>query len=538
MTTNARQAGPDPDARESAAERRGVVVADGNTGRGSRVVDECSTAGFPCKLAPHGAAALEIALATQPAVVIAQLDLPLVDAVKLAEILRANPRTRHTRFVFLGAGDSLGARGAVGDRLLASDARPGEIVQTVAELLDRQGRIDALDTLARPGGTAEGEIGELPLADLLQSLMMQRRSGRLSLVREAEGGGPEQGVLLLRDGEVIQAGVGQVDGEKALFRLLTWSTGHFSFESGLPAEAPVILAPTRRLLVEGLRQLEEWDRHSTRLPPLEAPVRLNVKNSELPNIVHPLTQEVLLLLELYGQVREVVDHCAYPDYQVLRTLHTLDERGIVQIGRVPAPGPAVVAPTERLFSDGQARRLAEWLRVTASPGQSGEAIAKLLVVAAAPGSIPEFLGLLESVPEVDLEIDPARGAELGDSLATLARIGVADDVSIELVHVPSGTSWEPFWPVAGHGALGTLFLLGAPVSGSTRRIETVADRLGRLPRARTFHVVLLGPDQRVGPDELRENLALIDEASLFLLPTRSDKDPSILLRSLFARVMP
>ena len=45
-------------AHEAAAERRLVVVADGNTGRGARVVDECSTAGFPCKLAPHGACLL------------------------------------------------------------------------------------------------------------------------------------------------------------------------------------------------------------------------------------------------------------------------------------------------------------------------------------------------------------------------------------------------------------------------------------------------------------------------------------------------
>jgi hypothetical protein len=51
-------------------------------------------------------------------------------------------------------------------------------------------------------------------------------------------------------------------------------------------------------------------------------------------------------------------------------------------------------------------------------------------------------------------------------------------------------------------------------------------------------VVLLGKDERIAPDELRENLALIDEASLFLLPTESGKDPQTLLRSLFARVMP
>ena len=49
MTTNARHDQQGPDAPESAGERRLVLVADGNTGRGSRVVDECSTAGFPSR---------------------------------------------------------------------------------------------------------------------------------------------------------------------------------------------------------------------------------------------------------------------------------------------------------------------------------------------------------------------------------------------------------------------------------------------------------------------------------------------------------
>ena len=535
MAAQAKQIPKSPRPAEPAAERRLVLVADGNTGRGSRLLDECSTAGFLAKLAPHGAAALEVALAVQPAVVIAQLDLPLVDALKLAEILRANPRTRDTRFIFLGPGEGLGSRGAVGDRLLPADTRPVEVVRTLVDVLDRQSRIESLDTLARPGGTADGEIGELPLADLLQSLLLQRRSGRLCLVREAETGGAEQGVLTIRDGEVIQARTGTVEGEKALFRLMAWTSGQFSFEAGTPGETPSILAPTRRLLAEGMRQLEEWDRLSLRLPPLDSPVRLNVRNSELPNIVHPLTQEVLLLLELYGTVREVVDHSAFPDYQVLRTLHTLGERDIVEIGRAPMPRPGRKRASERLFSDAQGRRLADWLR---EGGASNGAAAKLLVVSSGATSLPDFLRLLEALPEVELELDPDRAADLGGQLVTLGRIDVSDGVAIEIVHLPGESEWAPFWPVAGHAALGTLFLLEAPVASSARRIAPVATNLARLPRARTFHVVLLGKHDRIGPDELRENLALIDEASLFLLPIQSEKDPAALLRGLFARVMP
>ena len=62
--------------------------------------------------------------------------------------------------------------------------------------------------------------------------------------------------------------------------------------------------------------------------------------------------------------------------------------------------------------------------------------------------------------------------------------------------------------------------------------------LSEMPRPRTFHVMLLRKGERIAPDELRQNLALIDEASLFLLPLESSKPPAALLRGLFARVVP
>jgi CheY-like chemotaxis protein len=515
-----------------------ILVADGNTGRGQRVVDECTTAGYPCKLAPHGAAALEIALATRPAVVVAQLELPLVDALKLAEILRANPRTRAARFIFLGTGESLGSRGAVGDRLLACDARPDEIVRNIEELFERQGRIDSLDRASEADGEVTGELGELSLADLLQSFLLQRRTGELTLRRSDEKGAEQVARLGIKDGDVVQAEVETVDGEKALFRLLTWRQGRFHFQPGDRDEPPRILAPTRRLLVEGLRQLEEWDRLSPQLPPLASPLKLTVKTSDLPNIVHPLTQEVLLLLELYGTVGEIVDHCEFPDYQVLRTLNTLSDRGIVQLGRVPTPAPS--APrrdSDGLINEAQARRLRDWLKETGCR-EDWTPDPKLLVVSADVGGMHDFMRLLGDTAGTELSPAAAGGAGVENEVVSLARVSVDDELGIQLVHLPSSPQFAPFWPVAGHGALGTLFLLSSPVAESVERLQSISASLARLPRARTFHVVLLGKDERIAPDELRENLSLIDEASLFLLPTESGKDPTALLRGLFARVMP
>ena len=66
----------------------------------------------------------------------------------------------------------------------------------------------------------------------------------------------------------------------------------------------------------------------------------------------------------------------------------------------------------------------------------------------------------------------------------------------------------------------------------------ISDLLTARPGSRNFNVVMLGENERIAPEELRENLSLIDQASLFLLPADGNKDSASLLRSLFARIVP
>ncbi len=514
-----------------------VVIADGNAGRGRRLADACQESGIPARAAFHGAQALEMALAERPGLVVVRTDLPLVEAHKLAEILRANPRTRAARFLFLGEPDGgSGFANGVGDVLLTRADTPEEIVPTVEELIEKQDRFEVLDAETDGDREAEGELSQLPLAELLQLFLVNRKSGRLELLGRDDRGEAHRGSIWIRDGDVIEAQTGRVEGEKALLRLLAWRTGRFLFEPGRSDAPPKILHPTRTLLSEGMRQLHEWDRLSPQLPPLDATVKLRVKSAELPHIVHPLTQEVLLLLELYPRVRDVVDHCSFPDYQVLRTIHTLENREIVQLGRVAPTAPATRA-TAGLFDEAQLQRLRDWIDA-ASRRRSGRRSAKLVVASSDPEATPEFAQLLQRVPGVRLAPQAAQGSLGPCALEALGRIALDEERGIDLVHVPVAEAFSPLWGLAGHGALGTLFLLAGGVGDAAERVAGMSARLHQLPRARIFHVVLLGKGERISPDELRENLSLIDEASLFLLPLESPKEPAALLRSLFARVVP
>lgn len=510
-----------------------VLIADDARGRARRLGEAVAARGFATSFAENGAIALEVALTDVPDVVLTPVDLPLIDAARLAEILRANPRTQDVRFLFLGR-DAGGLRGYF-DEVLPPSADPEEIAMRIEAMLAHRERIDAVDREASTDHEVQGKLSQIPLTDLLQLFHMNRRTGTLELRRPQPAGREERGSITLRDGNAIQAMAGAVDGEKALYRLLAWHDGSFAFNPNRVSMTPRILTPTRALLLEGVRQLDEWDRMSGNLPALGAQVVLSVEKADLPNAVHPVTQEVLLLLEIYDEVREVVDHCSYPDYQVLRTIQTLADRGIVTLGREPdRPAPGSL---DSLFDSGQVRRLRDWLE-SGRPRGAPIRDPKLLVASPDPGAMRDFVRLLSGLPGMFLTPQVQRGDLDPESAVPLGRLVVDGELGIQWIHVPVRPDAAPIWPVVGYRALGSLLLMSAPLDAAEERIAPLRAVLQRLPRARIFHMLLLGKGERSAAEEVREKLSLLDDASLFVMQLEGNKDAGALLRTMLARVMP
>ena len=192
-----------------------------------------------------------------------------------------------------------------------------------------------------------------------------------------------------------------------------------------------------------------------------------------------------------------------------------------------------------LFSPNQASRLREWLKVHGA-SELPLRDAKLVVAASSPGreAYREFARVLGRLPGVDLVPGIAAGEVPTDELASLGRIAVDGEVGIELVQVPVDDRFQPLWSVAADGAVGVLLLLTGPLSKAVASIRRIADEVRRLPRSRVFYLMLLEKGEGVAPEDLRENISLLDETSLFLVPQENDRKAGILLRELFGRILP
>ncbi|MBW2289081.1 MAG: DUF4388 domain-containing protein [Deltaproteobacteria bacterium] len=515
---------------------RSVLIADGNGARGSRIAEACESLGLASRVVSHGAAALETALAEVPAVLVVECDLPLIDGKKLGEILHANPRTQSIRLLFLGdrSAEAIPAGEAP---VLGPSAPPEDIAESVRAMLDEHGEGEPeVEAEEDSTGAIEGQLAQLPLTDLLQLFHVSRKTGIVSLLRRNYRGEEESGLVLVSGGEVLQAEAGAVHGEKALFRLIGWDRGSFSFRPQPVVVEDRIQTPTLSLLREGRRQIEEWERLARHMPPMDAHVTLKIQTASLPNVIHPLTQEVLLVLEHYSRIRDVVDHCAHPDYQVLRMLHTLIRRGMLSLRR-DVPGPTGAPSQAGLFSPSQASRLHEWLQRDGSSG-ARSSDAKLVVAFSSSDACREFGRVVGRLPGVTLNETTKAGEVPPDLVASLGRIAVDNETGIEFVQVPVGERFAPLWPTAAHGAVAVLLLLAGPLSVAMRSIGQIADAMRALPRSRVFHLLLLEKGQGIAPEALRENISLLDDTSLFLVPLENEGKAGILLREMFGRILP
>ena len=108
-----------------------------------------------------------------------------------------------------------------------------------------------------------GDLGELPLPDLVEMTSVGGKTGRLVLFDEEDA---VAGVLMFRAGRLVGAHRGELTAEKAFYALLGLKTGSFDFDPAAELDDEDVNLPTESLLIEGMRRLDETYRMRRRLP--------------------------------------------------------------------------------------------------------------------------------------------------------------------------------------------------------------------------------------------------------------------------------
>ena len=312
--------------------------------------------------------------------------------------------------------------GALPNRELRADELDGNELEDIAR------RMHALPVRASAAvaesGDVRGNLQQIGILDLLQLLSMNRRSGSLQVTTQAGAG-----EVRLADGEIVDAVYRRLEGEKALYRLLAETEGVFSFASGAAHSLRRIVLPTRTLLLEGMRHIDETKRRRD---------ALDSESEAFLAIVPPDTatreaaQRVLEVLLAPRTLSELLDEVPLADLEVLEALTELLELG--QIRRISAGAARVeLADAERLtVLAALAKRVA----------RAGFRAPVRVAIAASQQRLATLTHAVSRIADAIIPTEMVPSAPIPHALATLR---LADGGELGVVGLPLVEAYAPLW---------------------------------------------------------------------------------------------
>jgi CheY-like chemotaxis protein len=202
-----------------------------------------------------------------PDLVVCDYRMPGMDGRQLVEKLKSRPATATFSAVLMAS------RTDIDERLSPQDAADDYLVKPFF-LKDATRRIKrtidriALEKMAKTApsdGVVRGNLSQMNVIDLMQSLEMGRKSCQLKLNYQGD-----KCEVFFVEGQVKHATYGSSTGDEAVFKVLRWTGGNFELDFEGKTDQETTKLNTQGLLMEGLRLLDESQREGGAEPPQDS----------------------------------------------------------------------------------------------------------------------------------------------------------------------------------------------------------------------------------------------------------------------------
>lgn len=463
--------------------------------------------GYDVRAARDGSKALEKAILAHPRAILFDEDCPLIAAKKFIQILRSNPRTEDIPVILMVGEDSDTAGLGYREAFIRKPFNNDELLALVNTSLRKMATAEQVRGEERE---IEGSLGQISLFDLLQIFHMNMKTGRLDV--ESPAG---QARIFIRQGRVVHASLGRHLGEKALFRVVGWKEGNFAFVPEQTTEDANIRRSTEALLLEAARQADEMEQLRRELPAANVRLAAVADIKERYEGLHPVTKQIVDLLEFYDTVGGLVEHTRVSDFEACRALRTLLDKGVLRVvGRDLAPEQGQPLLDHEMLYELKVKIAAS------TPIPERRVRARVVIVCPGEERRRELLSAMGKVTGIELqsEIEVA-----GTGLGSAARLAPSDNFQLDFVFLPEHDWLRPLWPVLGLQAIAGL-VVSAGGAGGEYRANLAAQALQQ--RLRVPVQLLPAPPENSG-DRVRLLVEAFREALTRLLEQASGRDRGV-----------
>jgi pSer/pThr/pTyr-binding forkhead associated (FHA) protein len=178
--------------------------------------------------------------------------------------------------------------------------------------------------------TMSGSIEEVPLPDLLQLFGTSKKSGVL-VVRTED----DVGKIFMRKGLIYFVLINDLDDVpplKSMYRMLSWAKGNFDLDPPDEREFPnEINVSVQEVLMEGLRQMDEFNNVKDKLPDLHAKLVLPSPLTPPLRDLKPEELDVVQLVHNFGHLETVFNKSQASDLDTATIVLKLVKSGHIKV---------------------------------------------------------------------------------------------------------------------------------------------------------------------------------------------------------------
>jgi CheY-like chemotaxis protein len=205
-----------------------------------------------------GADALLKAIEQKPDLIIADYMMNGMDGRQLLQKIKARSATATIPVVLMASKADINEKLKVlQDTVEDFVEKPFFVKEAAARFKKLVDKI-SLEKMAREApaeGVLRGSLAQMNVLDLLQSLDMGRKTCSLTLTNNGDNC-----KMFFADGQINHATYGNLKGDGAVYKVLTWTEGSFEIDFKGSSKEQTITQSTQGLLLEGLRLLDESNR--------------------------------------------------------------------------------------------------------------------------------------------------------------------------------------------------------------------------------------------------------------------------------------
>lgn len=232
-----------------------ILIVDDNPNVLKLLNISLSKADYTIVEAENGEVAFEVANKEIPDLIISDIMMPQMDGIELCWMIRENSKVPLVPFIFLTSFDDseMEIRGfrAGADEYLNKPIDRKELLERVSDLLDRTQKLKTIENKTESKKAFAGDLKDLSIVELVQMLNLNKKSGVLKINSTVKG------EIYLKGGQLIGAKCGNLEGEEAVYEMVTYDEGAFNFEVSDKENPTNIKSGTMNVIMEACRIMDE-----------------------------------------------------------------------------------------------------------------------------------------------------------------------------------------------------------------------------------------------------------------------------------------